>query len=68
MWMRIWSVTMGGNQGDCTRSEYKGLEGAEIPSFIYSSRGGKDGFPKVRVFDESGGGNQINIPQKVGAP
>ncbi len=38
------------------------LDGAEIPSFIYSSRGGKDGFPKVRVFDESGGGNQINIP------
>ncbi len=40
------------------------LEGAEIPSFIYSSKGGKDGFPKVRVFDESGGGNQINIPTK----
>ncbi len=40
------------------------LEGAEIPSFIYSSGGEKDGFPKVRVFDESGGGNQINIPTK----
>ncbi len=31
------------------------LDGAEIPPFVYSSRGGKDGFPKVRVFDESGG-------------
>ncbi len=40
------------------------LDGAEIPSFIYSSRGGKDGSPKVRVFDESGGGNQINIPTR----
>ncbi len=25
------------------------LDGAKITSFIYSSRGGKDGFPKVRV-------------------
>ncbi|KAF4103730.1 hypothetical protein G5714_014717 [Onychostoma macrolepis] len=37
------------------------LEGAEIPPFIYSSKGGRDGFPKVRVFDESGGEIK-NIP------
>ncbi|XP_026054811.1 high mobility group nucleosome-binding domain-containing protein 5-like [Carassius auratus] len=30
-------------------------EGAEIPPFIYSNRGGRDGSPKVRVFDEYGG-------------
>ncbi len=39
------------------------LDGAEIPPFIYSSRGGKDGFFKVRVFDESGGEIR-NIPTK----
>ncbi len=39
------------------------LDGAEISSFIYSSRGGKDGFPKVRVFDETGGEIK-NIPTK----
>lgn len=37
------------------------LDGAEIPPFIYSSKGGKGGFPKVRVFDESGG-EVKNIP------
>lgn len=31
------------------------FEGAEIPPFIYSNRGGRDGSPKVRVFDEYGG-------------
>ncbi len=39
------------------------LDRADIPSFIYSSRGGKDGFPNVRVFDESGGEIK-NIPAK----
>ncbi len=40
------------------------LDGAEIPAFIYSSRGGKDGFPKVRVFDESRGEIR-NIPREI---
>lgn len=30
-------------------------EGAEVPTFIYSNKGGKDGSPKVRIFDEAGG-------------
>ncbi len=38
-------------------------EGAEAPPFIFSSKGGKDGFPKVRVFDESGGEIR-NIPTR----
>lgn len=38
-------------------------EGTEVPPFIYSNRGGKDGFPKVRLFDEKG--SQVrNIPTK----
>lgn len=40
------------------------LDGVEIPPFKCSSRGGKDGFPKVRVFDKSGGGNQIYPHEK----
>ncbi len=39
------------------------LDGAEIPPFIYSDKGGKRGFPKVRVFDESGGEIK-NIPTR----
>uniref|UniRef100_A0A671P9M3 Macro domain-containing protein n=1 Tax=Sinocyclocheilus anshuiensis TaxID=1608454 RepID=A0A671P9M3_9TELE len=38
-------------------------ENAEIPPFIYSSRGGRDGYPKVRVFDEFGAEIR-NIPTK----
>ncbi|KAI2646754.1 hypothetical protein H4Q32_025409 [Labeo rohita] len=30
-------------------------EGAEVPTFIYSSKGGRDRFPEVRIFDEAGG-------------
>ncbi len=37
---------MGGNQDDSTSSECKGVRQREIPSFIYSSGGEKDGFPK----------------------
>ncbi|KAK9972674.1 hypothetical protein ABG768_025963 [Culter alburnus] len=29
-------------------------EGAEVPTFICSSKGGKDGSPRVRVFDKAG--------------
>ncbi|XP_065095999.1 uncharacterized protein [Paramisgurnus dabryanus] len=29
-------------------------EGAELPNFMYSNREGKDGSPKVRVFDDTG--------------
>ncbi len=39
------------------------LDGAEIPPFIYSDKGGKGGFPRVRVFDESGGEIK-NIPTR----
>ncbi|KAK9970280.1 hypothetical protein ABG768_026235 [Culter alburnus] len=38
-------------------------EGAEVPPFIYSNSGGKDGFPKVRLFDENG--SQVrNVPTR----
>ncbi|KAK2885957.1 hypothetical protein Q8A67_016794 [Cirrhinus molitorella] len=30
-------------------------EGAEAPDFIYSCKNAREGFPKVRVFDEAGG-------------
>lgn len=30
-------------------------EEAEVLTFIYSNKGGKDGSPKVRVFDKAGG-------------
>ncbi len=39
------------------------LDGAEIPPFIYSDTGGKGGFPRVRIFDESGGEIK-NIPTR----
>ncbi len=62
--MRIRSVTWEEIRAITPVVNIRVLEGAEIPSFIYSSGGEKDGFPKVQVFDESGGGNQINIPTK----
>lgn len=38
-------------------------EGAEVPTFTYSSKGGKVGPPKVRVFDKASGEIQ-GIPTK----